>query len=70
MVGLGYRLVHWILESIAILLVLSWVFSYLCSAWTRIYLLMRRACDGLEEDTIWYPGLIPGTLAPEHKESS
>ncbi|MDG2093913.1 MAG: hypothetical protein P8J89_01405 [Phycisphaerales bacterium] len=59
----GWFIGFW--ESIVILLVLSWVFSYLCAAWTRIYLLMRRACDGLEEDTIWYPGLIPGTLAPD-----
>lgn len=56
-------------ESVVIVLVLSWIFSYLCAAWTRAYLLMRRACDGLEDDTIWYPGLIPGTLAPDITDS-
>ena len=35
------------------------------SASTRIYLLMRSACDGQDERMIWWPGLIPGTLAEE-----
>lgn len=59
----GWFIGFW--ESVVVMLVLGWIFSYCCAAWTRIYLLMRRACDGLEEDTIWYSGLIPGTLAPE-----
>ncbi|MCH2153191.1 MAG: hypothetical protein MK089_07595 [Phycisphaerales bacterium] len=57
-------------ESVMIMIVLGWIFSYLCASWTRVYLLMRRAVDGLEEDCIWFPGLMPGTLAPEHRESS
>ncbi|MEE2907701.1 MAG: hypothetical protein VX527_07695 [Planctomycetota bacterium] len=64
----GWFIGFW--ESVVVMLVLGWIFSYCCAAWTRIYLLMRRACDGLEEDTIWYSGLIPGTLAPESFEAS
>ena len=63
----GWFIGFW--ESVVVMIVLGWVFSYCCSAWTRIYLLMRRACDGLEEETIWYSGLIPGTLAPEQFET-
>ena len=48
-------------------LVAGWIFSYVMAASTRIYLLMRRACDGQDEHYIWWPGLVPGTLsdAPE-----
>ena len=46
-------------------LVVGWIFSYLFAASTRIYLLMRHACDGQDERMIWWPGLIPGTLAQE-----
>ena len=56
-------------ESVMIMIVLGWIFSYLCAAWTRVYLLMRRAVDGLEEDCIWFPGLMPGTLAPEYLDT-
>ena len=52
-------------EALVILAVLGWIFSYLCAAWTRIYLLMRLAGDRLREDSIWHPGLMPGTLAPD-----
>jgi hypothetical protein len=42
----------------------AYVFVYLSSAATQIYLLLRRACDGQDVEEIWRPGLIPGTLAP------
>ena len=44
-------------------LVAGWIFSYVMAASTRIYLLMRRACDGQDEHYIWWPGLVPGTLS-------
>lgn len=46
-------------------LVVGWIFSYIFAASTRIYLLMRHACDGQDQRLIWWPGLIPGTLAEE-----
>lgn len=46
-------------------LAVGWIFSYIFAASTRIYLLMRHACDGQDERLIWWPGLIPGTLAQE-----
>ncbi len=36
-------------------LVVSWVFSYLCSASTTIYLLMRKVVDGQSIEEIWEP---------------
>ena len=51
-------------------LVVGWIFSYLMAAGTRIYLLMRRACDGQDERLIWWPGMIPGTLAQEPSGST
>lgn len=46
-------------------LVAGWICSYVLASTTRIYLLMRRACDGQDDRLIWWPGLIPGTLAQE-----
>jgi len=45
--------------------VAGWAIAYLMAGSTRAYLLLRRACDGLDERDIWWPGLIRGTLAPE-----
>ncbi|MCH2133122.1 MAG: hypothetical protein MK116_05160 [Phycisphaerales bacterium] len=66
--GAAWLIGFW--ESVVVCIVLGWIFSYVCAAWTRVYLLMRRACDGLEEDTIWFAGLIPGTLAPDKVDPS
>lgn len=46
-------------------LVAGWMVSYVMAASTRIYLLMRLAADGQNEQLIWWPGLIPGTLAEQ-----
>ncbi|MGI9013245.1 MAG: hypothetical protein ACR2GY_03245 [Phycisphaerales bacterium] len=51
-------------QGILILLVASYVVSYLFSAATVIYLLMRKTVDEQDYSEIWRPGLVPGTLAP------
>ncbi len=51
-------------QSIVVALVAAYVFSYFFSAATAVYLLMRQTCDGQDPEEIWYPGLVPGTLAP------
>jgi len=63
-VGWGGSLVSWWMILVQYL-VAGWIFSYVMAASTRIYLLMRHACDGQDERLIWWPGLIPGTLAQE-----
>ena len=63
-VSWGGSLVSWWMMLVQYL-VAGWIFSYVMAASTRIYLLMRRACDGQDERLIWWPGLIPGTLAQE-----
>jgi len=44
-------------------LVAGWIFSYVMAASTRIYLLMRHACDGQDQHLIWWPGMVQGTLS-------
>jgi len=44
-------------------LVAGWIFSYVMAASTRIYLLMRQACDGQDDRLIWWPGMVQGTLS-------
>lgn len=39
------------------------VFSFICSGWTIVYLLIRQLHDGQDRSEIWMPGMIPGTLA-------
>lgn len=39
--------------------------SYICSAQTVIYFLMRKATDDQDLDEIWLEGMIEGTLAPK-----
>ncbi len=39
--------------------------SYVCSAGTMLYLVMRRICDGQDIEELWQPGMVPGTRAPE-----
>jgi len=51
-------------QRVVIDLVAAYVVSYLFTACTMIYLLMRRACDGQDIEEIWRPGLTPGTLVP------
>ena len=51
-------------------LVAGWIVSYIMAASTRIYLLMRLASDGQQEQLIWWPGLIPGTLAEQPNSTS
>lgn len=46
-----------------IALVAAWVVSYLATAATSIYLVLRRACDGRDVGEIWTPALVPGTRA-------
>jgi hypothetical protein len=61
------RAAAWIIsfwETLIISLVASYVIVYHFAASTRIYLLMRRACDGQDIEEIWQPGLVPGTQAP------
>ncbi len=45
--------------------VAGFIISYLCSAQTVIYFLMRKATDDQALDEIWVEGMIEGTLAPE-----
>ena len=45
--------------------VTGFIISYLCSAQTVIYFLMRKATDDQALDEIWVEGMIEGTLAPE-----
>lgn len=50
----------------------GWIVSYLCTASTEIYLLMRWRCDGQEPDEVWWPGMIEGTTdaaTPPHADS-
>jgi len=50
----------------------GWVISYLCTAATDIYLLMRWKCDGQEPDEVWWPGMIEGTTdvaGPDHSST-
>lgn len=51
-------------QTLIVSLVLAYIVSYLHSASTMVYLLMRRACDGQEIEDIWRPGLVAGTLTP------
>lgn len=51
-------------ETLVISLVGGYVLAYLFSAFTMMYLLMRRASDGQDTTEIWRLGLVPGTLAP------
>lgn len=44
-------------------MVAGWIFSYVMAASTRIYLLMRQACDGQDECLIWWQGMVEGTLS-------
>jgi len=39
--------------------------SYICSAQSVIYFLMRKATDDQDLDEIWLEGMIEGTLAPK-----
>ncbi|MEM7228675.1 MAG: hypothetical protein AAF432_07665 [Planctomycetota bacterium] len=52
-------------QRLIVLLVGAYVMSYLFSASTIAYLLVRRASDGQDVDEIWQAGLTPGTMAPQ-----
>ncbi|MDX2116649.1 MAG: hypothetical protein SFY96_00525 [Planctomycetota bacterium] len=39
--------------------------SFVFTASSVLYLLVRRLCDGQEVGDLWMPGMIPGTLSPE-----
>lgn len=45
-------------------LVLGWLATYVLSASTIWYLLLRRVHDGQDISEIWMPSMVPGTLAP------
>lgn len=45
-------------------LVLGWLATYIFSASTVWYLLLRRVHDGQDISEIWMPSMVPGTLAP------
>ncbi len=51
-------------QTIVLCLVPAYVFSYYFASSTRLYLLMRQACDGQAPEEIWLPGMTPGTLTP------
>jgi hypothetical protein len=51
-------------KTIVLCLVAAYAFSYYYGASTIVYLLLRRASDGQDEQEIWRPGMAPGTLTP------
>lgn len=51
-------------QTVVICLVASYVVSYICDVCTRIFLLLRRACDDQDIEEIWWSGMAPGTIAP------
>lgn len=51
-------------QTLLVSLVAAYVFSYIFTCSTAIYLLMRRLVDHQDVSEIWRPGLVPGTLAP------
>jgi len=51
-------------QTIVVMLIIAFVFSYYFASATIVYLLMRRVCDGQEMTEIWKPGLVRGTLTP------
>ncbi len=62
LIGVWTGLIQWA--------VVGWAIAYIMAASTRAYLLMRRACDDQDERDIWWPGMIPGTLAPAPPEDA
>jgi hypothetical protein len=56
-------------QTLAAALVPAWVLSYSAAAATRVYLLLREACDGQPTDEIWHPGMVPGTTARDPRAS-
>lgn len=48
-------------QTVVVCLVAAFVFSYLFSAATVVYLLMRMASDGQDLEEVWQPGMIQGT---------
>jgi hypothetical protein len=49
-------------------LLAGFVVSYIASASTITYFLLRKATDDQDLDEIWLPGMIEGTLAPERTD--
>lgn len=54
----------WTLVPVA--LGLGFLVSYLFTGSTILYLCMRRLVDGQDVSELWYPGLVPGTVAREN----
>ena len=52
------------------LVVPAWLFSYLASGWTAIYMVLRRAADGRDLDEIWRPDVMPGTQVSVRSDHS
>jgi len=46
-------------------LLAGFVVSYIASAQTVVYFLMRKATDDQDDDEIWLEGMIPGACAPD-----
>jgi len=51
-------------QGLIVYLVIAYVVSFMFSASTVIYMLMRKLVDEQDYSEIWRPGLVPGTLAP------
>ena len=51
-------------QTVIVMLVIAFVFTFYFAVSTIVYLLMRRVCDGQETSEIWRPGLVRGTLTP------
>ncbi|MCH7604008.1 MAG: hypothetical protein IIB54_14705 [Planctomycetes bacterium] len=49
-------------QTLVVSLVGAYIVSFVCDVSTRLYLLIRRACDDQEIGEIWWPGMIPGTI--------
>ena len=62
--GIAAAVLSW-WQTVVGAVVAGFIISYLCSAQTVIYFLMRKATDDQALDEIWIEGMIEGTLAPE-----
>lgn len=49
-------------QTLVVSLVGAYIVSFVCDVSTRLFLMIRHACDDQEIGEIWWPGMIPGTI--------
>jgi hypothetical protein len=65
--GWSFAVTSWVMNMLGALIALvagGFGVSVYFAAGVIIYLLMRQLCDGQDQNELWVPGMVEGTMAP------